>query len=279
MHISLKEGKENMQQYAKSTDLLDIKCFTDSGVRKIQRALIEKWNGYEIDMVIGNSREEHQRSAHSVSLLSQDPVCIIGTSFAVPYFNDRKRFRAIAQFLTQFSKQLVWMIPDEPFVSTCRAREMQEDEIKQKVAHYTGSLTTKVKYAEFGIKEMNVESNILTWDVVCQMPTYAETLKMLSLLYESREDFKKDVDRIVCKTLANNINNVDENKIKIAKDFLLKELSCIFSVGKTLNRPVLYVYHEPWDVPILEKIVAGYYGIIEKNEIGVLIIKASNCGK
>ena len=255
--------------------LSDISAFQTAGVRKMRQALSSTINGYTFAVNTGTSQFEQAMSANTLELLTKDPVCIIGTSFAVPYFNDRKKFRSLALFLAKFSNTFTWMIPDEPYVSTCQARGLDEISIAQKVAHYKGNLLAKVQYAEYGIKDLNIKSKAFVWDNARQLPEYFKNLETLSRLYRTDEHFKSDADQIVRRTLQRD-DDVEEFQIETGKDFLLKELACILAIAASLNRPAVYVYQTPWEVPILEKLGAGAYGVTVNEEVGVLIITASS---
>ena len=93
-----------MQTQHESDTHLEFSNFSDSGIGKLLKLLSKPVLGFLFTVDHGRTPSEQFMRAHTFHLLTQTPVFIIGTSFGVPYFNDRKRFRAIATLLTQFSK-------------------------------------------------------------------------------------------------------------------------------------------------------------------------------
>ena len=123
-----------------------------------------------------------------------------------------------------------------------------------------------------------MKAPILEWEFIHQSPYYADALLSIRTLYERDPSFKNDlhqaVDQYISKLLPADRDLT--SAIKIAKEYIIEELSFLLAAQKILGQEKLcYLYHKEW--PIFERLVSGEYGPMTDDELGFiqLEIKAS----
>lgn len=189
------------------------------------------------------------------------------------YFKEEVIKKILNFTSTHFSKTIV-MAPDEPAEHTFKALGYEGNEIKRKSRLNANLLQNRAKriISKFKDKE---KFKVVEWiEEVIPHGHYQEKFKEIVSLYNTNERFRNDVHETTLKVLSGKMKeSINPNEaVKEGVNYLLKELAFVLASPNIYNiQRVTYVYHHDW--PIFQKLIAGFYDGLKRENFSFLIFK------
>ncbi|MBU0907220.1 MAG: tRNA-dependent cyclodipeptide synthase [Nanoarchaeota archaeon] len=172
-----------------------------------------------------------------------------------------------------FSKTIV-MAPDEPAEHTFKALGYEGNDIKRKARLNANRLQNRAIRVISTLQDKE-RFKVVEWiEEIIPNQLYQNKLKEIQSLYSTNEQFRKDALEATTKVLESKTQKQINLKeaAKEGVNYLLKELAFVLASPEIYNtQKITYIYHHDW--PIFQKLIAGFYDRIKKQDLNFIVFK------